>query len=130
MVKQITLLNIHKYMTSKYKQLRIILFYDLPMDDIEKQREYTRFRKQLIKLGFYQLQFSIYVKVVQNEMGYKTIQRQIKDWIPKVGSIRLLKITEKQYESMIFLRGKNTLHEQIIGDNQLVSFTREEFDEE
>ncbi len=130
MVKQTILQNILNYMKSKYKQLRIILFYDLPMDDIEKQREYTRFRKQLLKQGFYQLQFSIYVKVVQNEMGYKTVQRQIKDWIPQYGNIRLLKITEKQYESMIFLRGKNTLHEQIIGDNQLVSFIKEEINEE
>ncbi len=117
-------------MQSKYKQLRIILFYDLPMDDIERQRDYTRFRKQLLKQGFYQLQYSIYVKVVQNEMGYKTIQRQIRDWIPKYGNIRILKITEKQYESMVFLRGKNTLHEQIIGDKQLVSFTRGEEHEE
>ncbi len=106
--------------------MRIMIFYDLPMDDKDKVREYNHFRKELLKLGFYQLQFSIYVKVVQNEGGYKTFLRQIKSAIPKSGNIRILKITEKQYESMVFLQGKSNLHELMIGDKEIVYFGGED----
>ncbi len=102
--------------------MRIMIFYDLPMDDNDKIREYNTFRKKLIRIGFYQLQFSIYVKVVQNENGYKTFIRQIQGFIPKSGNIRILKITEKQYESMLFLQGKSNLHELVVGDKEVVYF--------
>ncbi len=111
---------------SKYRQLRIIILYDLPMIEEEQIKEYSKFRKSIIKLGFNQLQFSIYVKVVPNEMGFQTLMRKIKTNIPNSGNIRILKITEKQYENMIFLQGKSSLHEQIIGDNKLVVFKEEE----
>lgn len=109
-------------MKSKYKQMRIIVLYDLPMDDNEKITEYNHFRKKLISMGFYQLQFSIYVKVAKNENGYKTFLRQIQYYIPKSGNIRILKITEKQYESMIFLQGTSNLHELVVGDKEVVYF--------
>lgn len=102
--------------------MRIMIFYDLPMDDKEKVYEYNQFRKKLKKLGFYQLQYSIYVKVVQNENGYKTFARQIQGFIPKSGNIRILKVTERQYESMIFLQGSNSRHELVIGDKEMVYF--------
>ncbi len=110
---------------SKYRQLRIIILYDLPMLEEEQIKDYNRFRKQIIKLGFYQLQFSIYTKVVQNEVGYKTVLKKLQTFIPKTGNIRVLKITEKQYESMLFLRGKESLYEELIGDNKLVVFKEE-----
>lgn len=107
---------------SKYRQLRVIILYDLPMLEEEQIKDYNRFRKSIIKLGFYQLQFSIYVKVVQNETAYKTVLKKLQTSIPKTGNIRILKITEKQYEDMTFLRGKESLYEQIIGDNKVVVF--------
>lgn len=115
-------------MRSKYKQMRIMIFYDLPMDDKEKVAEYNYFRKKLIKLGFYQLQYSIYVKVVQNENGYKTFIRQIQSYVPKSGNIRIMKITEKQYESMIFLQGSSNLHELVVGDKEIVYFGSGEYE--
>lgn len=109
-------------MRSKYRQMRIMIFYDLPMDDKEKVREYGQFRKQLLKHGFYQLQYSIYVKVVKNEAGFEKFVRMIQHYIPKSGNIRIMKVTEKQYDSMIFLQGSSNIHELIVGDKQIVYF--------
>lgn len=107
---------------SKYRQMRVILMYDLPMEEPEALKQYTRFRKKLLMLGFYMLQYSIYVKVVKNETNFKTLKRRIYDEIPREGNIRIFKITEKQYESMIFLQGKSNLHEELVGDKEVVVF--------
>lgn len=100
------------------------------MQTEDEVKEYTRFRKNIMKLGFYQIQFSIYVKVVLNEAGYKTVFRRIQNEIPTSGNIRIIKVTEKQYEDMIFLRGMSNLHEEIIGDNNVVVFREREENED
>lgn len=56
---------------SKYRQMRVILMYDLPMEEPESLKQYTRFRKKLLMLGFYMLQYSIYVKVVKTRLILK-----------------------------------------------------------
>ncbi|MGL4589771.1 MAG: CRISPR-associated endonuclease Cas2 [Mycoplasmatales bacterium] len=109
-------------MESKFRQMRIILMYDLPFEEPEQVKEYNHFRKKIIRLGFYALQYSIYVKVIKNETNYKTLLRRIYDEIPTNGNIRMIKVTEKQYEDMLFLRGKKNMHEQLIGDKELVVF--------
>lgn len=100
--------------------------YDLPMEEPEQVKAYSQFRKKLLKIGFYQLQYSIYVKVVPTEAGYKTFLRKIQAEIPHQGNVRILKITEKQYESMVFLTGSKSMHELIVGDNELVVFKGEQ----
>lgn len=96
------------------------------MDEPEKVSEYSSFRRKLLKLGFYQLQYSIYVKVVPNESGFQTFLRKIQANIPKEGNIRILKVTEKQYQSMIFLRGNSNMHELVVGDKEIVVFRSED----
>lgn len=109
-------------MSSRYKKVRMILMYDLPMDDEKSVREYTRFRKRLLRQGFYQMQYSIYVKTVQNSKGFDTVVRNIQGMVPKRGNVRIIKVTEKQYEDMIFLQGRQTNHELIVSNNELVVF--------
>ena len=115
-------------MISKYKQLRIIIFYDLPMVETQEIKEYTRFRKTLHQLGFYQLQFSIYVKVVRTESGYKAVLNKLGSSIPPNGHIRIMKITEKQYDNMVILRGGENAHEIIVGDNEVVTFKGDDYE--
>ena len=47
-----------------YKQMRLLLIYDLPMIDDEDRKIYQRFHNKLISIGFNMLQYSIYSKVV------------------------------------------------------------------
>ena len=65
-----------------YKQMRMFLIYDLPTTDEEDQRIYQRFHNQLIKLGFYMLQYSVYIKVVQNDLSYKQYINKINNILP------------------------------------------------
>ena len=53
---------------SDYRVMRILLFFDLPMDDSTAVRQYARFRKLLIKSGYQMLQYSVIVKFAQTEI--------------------------------------------------------------
>ena len=47
--------------------MRIMLFFDLPTETLQQRREYTRFRKHLLKSGFLMLQESVYCKIALNQ---------------------------------------------------------------
>lgn len=109
-------------MSSKYKQVRVLIFYDLPMIEEENVKEYNTFRKGLIKLGCYMIQFSIYAKVLKNETNYDIFVNRVKKIIPSAGEVRIMKVTEKQYEDMIFLSGTQNRFETTIANNTVLVF--------
>ena len=65
-----------------YRFMRMLIFFDLPVETPQQKREYTKFRKYLIKSGFMMMQES-----------------------PEQGLIQMLTVTEKQFEKMEFLLG-------------------------
>lgn len=86
--------------------MRIILFYDLPFDNKEDTKNYTKFRNNILKLGYIQIQYSIYARVVQTKSMIKQHVEKVKKVLPQGGSIRIIVLTEKQYNEMIILRGE------------------------
>lgn len=107
---------------SLYKQVRVLILYDLPMTEIEDRKEYTKFRRDILKLGCYIVQFSVYAKVIKNEIYYKSFIDKLKKILPKKGEVRVIKLTEKQYKDMIFLNGASNNFEKRISNNNLVVF--------
>ena len=53
--------------------MRVLVFFDLPVVTAENRREYTRFRKFLLKNGFLMLQESVYCKLALNGTAEKAI---------------------------------------------------------
>lgn len=109
-------------MENSYKQVRVLILYDLPMTEKEDIRIYNKFRKNLINLGCYMIQFSVYVKVLKNDVNYKLFLNKLKKVLPTKGEIRVIKITEKQYEKMLFLSGEQNNHEKKVGNKNVVVF--------
>lgn len=107
---------------SLYKQVRVLILYDLPMSEIEDRKEYTKFRRDILKLGCYLVQFSVYAKVIKNEIYYKSFIDKLKNILPEKGEVRVIKLTEKQYEDMIFLNGARNNFEKKISNNNVVTF--------
>ncbi|PID66956.1 MAG: CRISPR-associated endonuclease Cas2 [Fusobacteriales bacterium] len=85
--------------------MRILLFFDLPTLTIANKRNYTHFRKTLIKNGFFMMQESVYCKIALNMTNVNTIMRILEENKPDEGFIQILVITEKQFEKMITLLG-------------------------
>lgn len=79
--------------------------FDMPTITIEDRKNYSKFRDNLIDDGFILIQYSIYVRICKNQDDITKHINRVKMFTPEKGNIRLLQVTEKQYEQMIMLRG-------------------------
>lgn len=86
--------------------MRVIVMFDLPVMTAHDRREYSKFRKYLIKTGFLMVQESIYCKLAQNTTVAEGIIQGLKKNKPSDGLVQVLKITEKQYEKMDYIVGE------------------------
>ena len=86
--------------------MRIIVFFDLPVGTSKERREYTRFRKFLIKKGFLMLQESVYCKLALNQTVAGSIVKLIKENKPLEGIVQMLVVTEKQFNRMEYVIGE------------------------
>lgn len=87
--------------------MRIIVMFDLPVVTALDRREYTRFRKHLIKSGFLMMQESVYCKMVPNSASGDALVQNIEKNKPSKGLVQLLKVTEKQFSKMMYLVGES-----------------------
>ena len=90
-----------------YRYMRILVMFDLPIQTSLDRREYTKFRKHLIKSGFFMLQESVYCKISLNSGMSEAIVDNLRKNKPKAGLVQVLKITEKQYSRMEYIIGKH-----------------------
>ena len=95
--------------------MRVIVFFDLPVTTAAERREYTRFRKGLLKDGFLMLQESVYCKLALNPTAANSILESVRAKRPEKGLIQMLVITEKQFSRMELVLGE--YHTQVI-DNE------------
>ncbi|MDR2461742.1 MAG: CRISPR-associated endonuclease Cas2 [Mycoplasmataceae bacterium] len=93
--------------------MRILLFFDLPIESVEEKRNYTIFRKNLFKLGFIMMQYSVYHKCVNVATKIEREEEKITKILPPYGNIRVLTVTEHQYQKMKIMIGGKTFNEQI-----------------
>ena len=85
--------------------MRVLIFFDLPTETREDRRDYTRFRKFLIKSGYMMIQESVYSKLSLNSGQTDQIIEEVKKHRPQKGSVQILSITDKQYSKMEILSG-------------------------
>ena len=87
------------------KFMRIIIWFDLPVKTASQRHYATKFRNFLLKDGFCMMQWSVYSRLCNGMDSVETHKRRIKENLPPKGSVRLLTLTEKQYESIYILLG-------------------------
>lgn len=88
-----------------YRYMRLLLMFDLPTTSIADKKEYRRFRKFLLSEGFIMHQFSVYTKLLLNDTATSAMMARLNKNRPKNGHVTVLKVTEKQYARMEYLRG-------------------------
>ncbi len=89
-----------------YKYMRSVLFFDLPVFEPKRRKEAQRFARNLKKLGFYMLQESVYVKMNMDDYYTEQTEKAVKAIRPPEGSIMILNVTEKQFQSMKIILGE------------------------
>ena len=88
-----------------YKFMRILVFFDLPVTSNKNKRDYSAFRKFLIRNGFIMMQQSVYSKLVINNVTSAAIKQKVRSNLPPEGSVQLLEITENQFARIEYLSG-------------------------
>lgn len=101
--------------------MRLIVFFDLPTTSVAFKRAYTVFRRFLIQDGYDMLQWSVYARIINGEdMAEKHLARLAAN-LPKKGSVRCMKVSEKQYAGMKLMVGQLTSREKM-GSQQFLLF--------
>lgn len=104
----------------KYKIMRMLCMFDLPVDTGEERKAYRIFRKNLIKEGFTMMQYSVYVRTCPNRDFANRLEKRIKKIVPTAGNVRTLIITEKQYDDIKLMVGNKRAEENKYGTERLV----------
>lgn len=102
--------------------MRLFVLFDLPTSTKKQRSKATKFRNLLIKEAFTMLQYSVYVRVCKGQEIVNKYIDIIENNLPNEGNIRVLQITDKQYERMKILIGNETPEEKSVGMKQLLLF--------
>lgn len=109
-------------MMSDYRFMRVILFFDLPMLSDAEIRRYTRFRKYLLSNGYIMMQYSIYSKIFPNRDMVRWHLQSLERNLPPDGSVMVMTVTEKQYQSIKSLVGSKKALDKKITSKKLLTF--------
>lgn len=93
--------------------MRMLVMFDLPVMEAEQRKVATKFRNFLLKDGYNMIQYSIYSRICNGTDAVTKHEQRLKSNLPKQGSVRVLILTEKQYESMKVLVGESTSGDRI-----------------
>lgn len=104
----------------RYQEMRILCMFDLPVETQRQKRDYRIFRKSLIENGFSMLQYSVYYRIVPNRSAGKKYEMLLARSLPAMGEVRLLYVSEKQFEDMKLLVGQKSRQERVVGIQKLV----------
>ncbi len=99
----------------------LFVFFDLPVKEKSERQVATRFRNFLLKDGYMMLQFSVYARICNGQDRADKHLQRLQAIIPKRGSVRVIQITDKQYERMKILVG-NAIKNEKQKAEQLVLF--------
>lgn len=89
-----------------FRSMWVIAMFDLPTDTKAARRAYTEFRDRLLNDGFIMIQYSVYARHSPSEENALVHIKRIEGILPPDGEIRLLTLTDKQYERMKIFNGK------------------------
>ena len=78
----------------------VVCFFDLPTQTKRDRKRYTVFRRKLMQAGFVMMQYSVYLTQVRGTHQIQDRIEKVKSFAPKNGEIRLLTITDRQFDRM------------------------------
>lgn len=85
----------------------ILVMFDLPVVLAEERKAANDFRHLLLNLGFEMSQLSVYMRFCTSPAQLETYCKHIEESLPPGGNVKIIQITDKQYERIINFRGKS-----------------------
>ena len=99
-----------------------LVMFDLPVKTKAERRSATQFRNFLVGDGYHMVQYSVYARICNGRDSVETHKKRILLALPSKGSVRMLVITEKQYNAIELLVGKPTPYDKPQQFEQLMIF--------
>lgn len=90
---------------SGYRIMWLFVLFDLPVGTKRERKAATKFRHELLDLGFEMSQFSVYLKFCAGKEQGEALCRQVEAAMPRSGKVHVVAITDKQYENIRTYRG-------------------------
>ncbi len=87
----------------------VLVFFDLPTETKKERRIATKFRKSLLEDGFNMFQFSIYLRFCPSRENADVHIKRVKSWLPKLGKVGILRVTDKQFGMMEMFFGQKEI---------------------
>lgn len=78
----------------------LMVFFDLPTNTANERRRASKFREGLKTDGFMMIQYSVYARPCPSYDRTKTHLRRVKKMLPPDGHVRILKLTDAQWDRM------------------------------
>ena len=91
---------------SAYRSMWLIVLFDLPVGSKKERKAATKFRLNLLDLGFEMSQFSVYLRVCASKEAAESYCKKVEAAMPVSGKVHIVGITDKQYENIRTYRGK------------------------
>lgn len=88
-----------------YRNMWVMVLFDLPTETKKDRRAATRFRKTLLDDGFIMFQFSIYIRFCQSQENAEVHTKRVKFHLPEKGKVGIFAITDKQFGRMEIFHG-------------------------
>ena len=96
--------------------MRLIVILS-PTDKRGTKTEYANLRRFLIRDGYLRIAPEVFMRIVGNRKTAEKHYRRIEEFAPKTGTVRLLRLTEKQFSNIYMLTGAPDYQEKTVGTN-------------
>jgi len=91
---------------SGFRGMWLFAMFDLPVTTSKARKDYTRFRKALLKLGFTMMQYSVYARYCGSQERANVLLKRAETAVPPGGQVRFLPVTDHQFGMMKVFFGK------------------------
>lgn len=100
--------------------MRLIVFFDLPVQTAKQRKDYRLFRKFLLKDGYLQLQESVYAKLVVNDGIASAAVARLRKNRPPAGLVQVMRVSEAAYATMEFITGDRKVYDEVDTTEELL----------
>ena len=100
-------------MSSKYREMWLIVMFDLPVIHNSEKKKARDFRDKLLKQGFRMMQYSVYYRFCGSVARTERFIKRVEEEIPNIGKVHIFQFTDKQFgmSKMIINREKSNTDE-------------------
>ena len=93
-----------------------------PTNKWRTKTEYVKLRKFLQKDGYIRIAPEVFMRIVTNRKVSEKHYRRIEQFAPKTGTVRLLRLTEKQYQNIYMVSGEADYQEKTVVSNVILCY--------